>query len=180
MHGFRSSNLSVCSADETRLRLLLLLEQAELTVAEIQEILSMGQSRISTHLAQLKRAGLVSDRRAGKHIYYGLAPADDPADASRARLREIVAASAKEIPESATDRTALGLVLRKREDRAREYFNRLAGKFGRSYCPGRSLAGHGAHAPGAAAADGHRRSRRGRGHALATARAHGQAGHRGG
>jgi ubiquinone/menaquinone biosynthesis C-methylase UbiE/predicted transcriptional regulator len=128
-------------ADATRLRLLLLLEQAELTVAEIQEVLNMGQSRISTHLAQLKRAGLVSDRRAGKHIYYGLAPADDSADPARARLREIVAASAKEIAESATDRIALSLILRKREDRAREYFNRLAGKFGRSYCPGRSWQG---------------------------------------
>ena len=128
-------------ADETRLRLLLLLEQAELTVAEVQEILNMGQSRISAHLAQLKRAGLVQSRRAGKHIYYGLAPVADAADPTRARLREIVAASAKEIPESATDRVALGLVLRKREDRAREYFNRLAGKFGRSYCPGRSWQG---------------------------------------
>lgn len=128
-------------ADATRLRLLLLLEQAELTVAEIQEILNMGQSRISTHLAQLKRAGLVADRRAGKHIYYGLAPHGDETGPASARLREIVAASAKEIPESVTDRVALGLVLRKREDRAREYFNRLAGKFGRSYCPGRSWQG---------------------------------------
>ena len=128
-------------ADATRLRLLLLLEQAELTVAEIQEILAMGQSRISAHLAQLKRAGLVQSRRAGKHIYYGLAPVTDTADPTRTRLREIVAASAKEIAESATDRVALGLVLRKREDRAREYFNRLAGKFGRSYCPGRSWQG---------------------------------------
>lgn len=128
-------------ADATRLRLLLLLEQAELTVAEIQEILNMGQSRISTHLAQLKRAGLVADRRAGKHIYYGLASSGNETDPSSARLREIVAASAKEIPESVTDRVALGLVLRKREDRAREYFNRLAGKFGRSYCPGRSWQG---------------------------------------
>ena len=127
-------------ADATRLRLLLLLGQAELTVAEIQEILAMGQSRISTHLAQLKRAGLVRDRRAGKHIYYGLSPADD-SDPSGVRLREIVTASAREIPESATDRTSLSLVLRKREDRAREYFNRLAGKFGRSYCPGRSWQG---------------------------------------
>ncbi len=126
-------------ADATRLRLLLLLEQAELTVAEIQEILNMGQSRISTHLAQLKRAGLIRDRRAGKNVYYGLVPED----ASQARWREIVAASAREIPESTTDRTALGLVLRKREDRAREYFNRLAGKFGRSYCPGRSWQGLG-------------------------------------
>ena len=128
-------------ADGTRLRLLLLLEQAELTVAEIQEILNMGQSRISSHLAQLKSAGLVGARRAGKHIYYGAAPAEGAAETSRARLREIVAASADDVPESATDRVALGLVLRKREDRAREYFNRLAGKFGRSYCPGRSWQG---------------------------------------
>lgn len=125
-------------SDPTRLRLLLLLEQAELTVAEIQEILTMGQSRISAHLGQLKRAGLVRDRRAGKNIYYGLASGDDPADPAPARLREIVTATAKEIAESSQDRTALGLILRKREDKARDYFNRLAGKFGRSYCPGRS------------------------------------------
>jgi ArsR family transcriptional regulator len=125
-------------ADVTRLRLLLLLEQAELTVAEIQEILSMGQSRISTHLGQLKRAGMVRDRRSGKHIYYGLAPAETGGEPAAARLRELVTASRPEIPESAGDRVALGIVLRKREDRAREYFNRLAGKFGRSYCPGRS------------------------------------------
>lgn len=124
-------------ADATRLRLLLLLEQAELTVAEIQEILGMGQSRISTHLAQLRAAGLVRDRRAGKNIYYGPAPLE-PTDRSRARLREIVQASAGEIAESAQDRAALSLVLRKREDRARDYFNRIAGKYGRSHCPGRS------------------------------------------
>ena len=41
-------------------------------MAEFQEILGMGQSRISSHLAQLKRAGAVIDRRAGKHAYYGL------------------------------------------------------------------------------------------------------------
>ncbi|MBV9658724.1 MAG: metalloregulator ArsR/SmtB family transcription factor [Verrucomicrobia bacterium] len=129
-------------ADATRLRLLLLLEQAELTVAEIQEILGMGQSRISAHLAQLKRAGLVRDRRAGKNIYYGLVAAGATegavVDPNQARLRELIAASAQEIPESARDRTALALALRKREDRARDYFNRLAGKFGRAHCPGRS------------------------------------------
>ena len=64
-------NLLRSLADETRLRLLLLLEQEELSVAELQEILGMGQSRISAHLAQLKRAGLVEDRRSGKNVYYG-------------------------------------------------------------------------------------------------------------
>ncbi len=57
-------------ADPTRLRLILLLEQEELSVAELQDIMGMGQSRISSHLAQLKRAGVVIDRRAGKNVYY--------------------------------------------------------------------------------------------------------------
>ena len=56
--------------DINRLRMLLLLAREELSVAELQEILGMGQSSISTHLAQLKHAGLVEDRRAGKNIWY--------------------------------------------------------------------------------------------------------------
>src|SRR6516162_628093 len=123
-------------ADPTRLRLLLLLEQEELSVAELQEILGMGQSRISSHLAQLKRAGVVVDRRAGKNVYYGL---QNPSrNGARARVQELVQTVAREIPETARDRTALKLALRKRQDKAREYFDELAGKFGRSYVPGRS------------------------------------------
>ena len=56
--------------DTNRLRMLLLLAGEELSVAELQEILGMGQSTISTHLAQLKHAGLVEDRRTGKNIWY--------------------------------------------------------------------------------------------------------------
>jgi ubiquinone/menaquinone biosynthesis C-methylase UbiE/DNA-binding transcriptional ArsR family regulator len=61
------------AADPTRLRILMLLKAEELSVAELQEILTMGQSTISTHLSQLKQAGLVEDRRAGKNILYRLA-----------------------------------------------------------------------------------------------------------
>jgi len=129
-------NLLRVLADPTRLRLLLLLHEAELTVAELQEILGMGQSRISSHLAQLKRAGVVEDRRSGKHAYYGAAKSSQANGA--ARVTELVRTLAREIPESGEDRTALKLVLRKRQDKAREYFDALAGKFGRSYVPGRS------------------------------------------
>jgi len=129
-------NLLRLLADPTRLRLLLLLHEAELTVAELQEILGMGQSRISSHLAQLKRAGIVEDRRSGKHAYYGAAKSSQANGA--ARVTELVRTLAREIPESGQDRTALKLVLRKRQDKAREYFDALAGKFGRSYVPGRS------------------------------------------
>ena len=45
------------AGDPNRLRLMLLLEREELSVAELQEILGKGQSQISTHLAQLKQAG---------------------------------------------------------------------------------------------------------------------------
>ena len=57
-------------SDPIRLRLLLLLVEEELTVAELQEILGLAQSRISTSLAQLKREDLVRDRRVGKNIFY--------------------------------------------------------------------------------------------------------------
>ena len=95
----------------------------------------MGQSRISSHLAQLKGAKLVRDRRAGKNIYYGLVDEND------GPFQEIIAASAAEIPEARHDLAALKLLRRKRQDKARDYFNKLAGKFGRSYCPGRSWKG---------------------------------------
>ena len=130
-------NLLRLVADPTRLRLLLLLEEAELSVAELQEILGMGQSRISSHLAQLKRARMVADRRSGKNVYYGL-PKRAGRNGARARMNEIVRTLARELPETSRDRTALKLVLRKRQDKAREYFDELAGKFGRSYVPGRS------------------------------------------
>jgi ubiquinone/menaquinone biosynthesis C-methylase UbiE/biotin operon repressor len=123
-------------ADPTRLRLLLLLEQEELSVAELQQILGMGQSRISSHLAQLKRAGVVEDRRAGKNVYYGAS--QNGQDSRRARIAELTRTLARELPETSRDRTSLKLVLRKRQDKAREYFDELAGKFGRRYCPGRS------------------------------------------
>ena len=112
-----------------------ILQAEELSVAEIQEILGMGQSRISTHLAQLKRAGLVQDRRVGKNIYYSwtaAGPIKEP------ELRSIIRLAIADLPEAITDQSSLQHVIAKRKNRTREYFNKLAGKFGRSYCPGRS------------------------------------------
>jgi ubiquinone/menaquinone biosynthesis C-methylase UbiE len=112
-----------------------ILQAEELSVAEIQEILGMGQSRISTHLAQLKRAGLVQDRRVGKNIYYSwtaAGPIKEP------ELRSIVRLAVADLSEAVSDQSSLQHVIAKRKNRTREYFNKLAGKFGRSYCPGRS------------------------------------------
>ncbi len=122
-------------ADPTRLRLLLLLREEELSVVEIQEIFGMGQSRISTHLAHLKAAGLVQDRRAGKNIYY-LAPREPLGP-----FAGVISASAAELPEARQDLAALKLIRRRRQDKAREYFNKMAGRFDRAACPGRSWKG---------------------------------------
>ena len=121
-------------SNSTRIRLMALLEPGELSVAEIQEVLGMGQSRISTHLAQLKRAGVVQSRRVGKNIYYSWASAASFPE----ELKKLVHLAAAQTPEAASDNSGLQHVMTKRRDHAREYFNRLAGKFGRSHCPGRS------------------------------------------
>ncbi len=107
-------------------------------MAELQKILGMGQSRISSHLAQLKRAGVVEDRRSGKNVYYGLTANGAQERRPARKVSELIRVLAREMPETARDRTALQLTLRKRRDKAREYFDELAGKFGRSYVPGRS------------------------------------------
>jgi ArsR family transcriptional regulator len=121
------------AADPNRLRLLLLLEQEELSVAELQEILAKGQSQISTHLAQLKQAGLVDDRRTGKNAFYRLnAPPE---------LMDLLRKATGEVPEVEQDQQAMRVTLRKRQDKMRRYFDELAGKFGRQYVPGRSWKG---------------------------------------
>jgi len=123
-------------ADDTRLRILLLLQQEELSVAELQEILGLGQSRISSHLAQLRAAQLVSDRRAGKHIYYTI-----NAKGFALEVATVLSAAAAEVIEVRADARGLEVLRRKRADLSREYFNRMAGRFGRTYCPGRTWQG---------------------------------------
>ena len=128
-------------SDPSRLRVFLLLEREELSVAELQEILSKGQSQISTQLAQLKQAGLVEDRRTGKNIFYRL-KTPRKADARWLdQLKLTLHGAAAEVPETERDTEALGLILRKRQDHIRAYFDELAGKFGRHYVPGRSWQG---------------------------------------
>jgi ArsR family transcriptional regulator len=117
-------------ADPTRLRMLLLLQNQALSVAELQEILGMGQSRISTQLSLLKQEGLVTDQRSGKNNIY---QAELPQE-----LLSLAKQAAEELPECPKDLSALRHLIRKRKDKARTYFDELAGKFGKSYVPGRS------------------------------------------
>jgi ArsR family transcriptional regulator len=117
-------------SDPTRLRILMLVDEESLSVADLQEILGMGQSRISTQLSQLKTAGLVSDERSGKNNMYSCTASPD--------LLEVTRLAAIEVPEVTEDQSALRHLLRKRRDTARAYFDELAGRFGKDYVPGRS------------------------------------------
>ena len=123
------------AAEPSRLRILLLLKEEELSVAELQEILTMGQSSISTHLSQLKQAELVEDRRTGKNNLYRL-PAASPAGGGP--LEEILAQAQQEIPEAAADRAAMRRVVKKRQDKMRAFFDEMAGRLGKDYVPGKS------------------------------------------
>jgi ubiquinone/menaquinone biosynthesis C-methylase UbiE/biotin operon repressor len=121
------------AADPTRLRILLLLEEEELSVAELQETLTLGQSTISSHLAQLKQAGLVEDRKAGKSSLYRLV-----VGGGDGVLTAMLALADKEIPEAATDQAAMRRVVKKRQERMRTFFDAMAGRLGKDYVPGKS------------------------------------------
>ena len=120
--------------DANRVRVLRLLDREELSVAELQEILGMGQSRISMQLAQLKGGGFVELRRVGqKNLYKAATP-----PGMLALVQDVLARSQAEIAQSAHDDEALRLLLEKRSDALKTHFDELAGKFGRDYVPGRS------------------------------------------
>lgn len=122
-------------ADPTRSRMLHLLHRGELAVGELQEILGLPQSRISTHLALLRKAQLVNDRRDGKKSFYSLAR-DLPVSVAGI-VDAALAASARE-PKSAADQRSLQRIIEKRRQKAEQHFNLVADRLGRNYCPGRS------------------------------------------
>jgi ArsR family transcriptional regulator len=122
-------------ADPTRARILQLLQRGDLAVGELQEILGLPQSRISTHLALLRKAGLAHDRRDGKKSFYS--PARDLPAGVAAIVEAALAASAKEA-KFASDQRALQRIVEKRRQKAEQHFNLVADRLGRNYCPGRS------------------------------------------
>jgi ArsR family transcriptional regulator len=120
-------------ADSNRLRILLLLQKEELSVAELQEIMGQGQSTISTHLSQLKQAELVEDRRTGKNNLYRLTTGD-----AHKLVTPLLEEARREIPESRGDQVAMRRALKKRLDRTRGFFDSVAGRLGMDYVPGKS------------------------------------------
>ncbi len=92
----RLENLFLALSDKTRLRLLALMVDGEVPVGDLVESLGDSQPKISRHLAYLRSAGLVSTRRDGKWIYYGIEAQTDAAVARvlDATLRSILSDAA--------------------------------------------------------------------------------------
>jgi ArsR family transcriptional regulator len=120
-------------SDPTRVRLLALLEREELTVAELSAVLRLAQPRVSTHLAKLKEADLVRDRRAGVSAYYRInSDLGAKPTALLHALRENVDDSLIE-----DDARRLPTILANRA-RAEGWADSVAGDMERHYSPGRT------------------------------------------
>ena len=121
-------------ADTSRVRLLALLVDEELTVAELSTITRLKQPRVSTHLSKLKEAGLVMDRRSGVAAYYR-ATAEDWPPATRALWGSLRThtADAVLIEDQARRQQVLDARLG-----ASSWADTVAGDMERHYSPGRS------------------------------------------
>jgi ArsR family transcriptional regulator len=120
-------------SDPTRVRLLALLEREELTVAELSAVLRLAQPRVSTHLAKLKEADLVRDRRAGVSAYY--------------RINSELGAKPATLLRALRDNTHDGLIdddarrlptILAQRARAEGWADSVAGDMERHYSPGRT------------------------------------------
>ena len=121
-------------SDSTRLRMLRLLSQAEVSVAELQEILEMGQSRISSHLSLLRRYEMVADRKEGKKTFYTL----HLGDFKHFELVKLALEVDSDEEFWETDHSALQRIIERRRRASEQYFDEVAGRLGKNYVPGRS------------------------------------------
>ncbi len=100
-------NLLKATADESRLRILFLLEEGERCVCEIQEALGLAQSTVSRHLQVLEEVGIIQSRRQGLWKYYRFRELPPPA---AQLLLALVRQEARQLPEAAEMKERLGAV----------------------------------------------------------------------
>lgn len=129
-----STQLCRLFADGTRLRLLLLLEEQALSVAELTRITELAQSRVSTHLGKLRDAGLVVDKRSGTSVLYQLNTKDTPDS-----TRELWQTLRQHLDESELerDREQMREILRQRSHH-QTWADSVAGRMKNQYSPGRT------------------------------------------
>lgn len=109
------------AAEETRLRILLLLREGELSVSDLTDILGQSQPRISRHLKVLVEAGLVARHREGSWAFFRLAEG-----AASGSVQGLLAALDRDDPRVAEDRDRLASARARRSEAAQTFFARLA------------------------------------------------------
>ncbi|MDE2579485.1 MAG: metalloregulator ArsR/SmtB family transcription factor [Hyphomicrobiales bacterium] len=115
------------AGEETRLRILMLIAEMELTVSELVAILGQSQPRVSRHLKLLLEAGLAERRREGAWAFFRAAQEGPGAEAARAILARLDPAD----PTLAADRERLSEIRRSRADHAARYFAQHAAQWDR-------------------------------------------------
>jgi len=123
--SFRPADAFRALADETRLRLLLILYRIELNVNEIVETMAMGQSRISRHLKILADAGLLRARRDGLWIFYRTQASGEAADFMNAMVPFL-----SEREPFASDRQRAETIQADRDRQRQRFFDSVAGNWG--------------------------------------------------
>ena len=111
-------------SDETRLRILSALKEAELAVGELQKILGLGQSTLSTQLGLLKEQDLVANRKEGQKVLYRI-PRNGHED-PKMDILDNALLSAPAAKWYARDLRGLKKALEERSERSREFFNTQA------------------------------------------------------
>ena len=126
--GFDPLNAALKAAGEvTRLRMLALLGEAELTVSDLTDILRQSQPRISRHLKLLAEAGLIERFREGTWAFFRLAEHGGGAQVARSLLNQLNPAD----PTIARDRDKLAAVRATRAAAAQAYFRAHAAEWDR-------------------------------------------------
>src|SRR5689334_12796147 len=126
--SFETLNAALKAAGEaTRLRILALVAEAELTVSELTTILRQSQPRISRHLRLLAEAGLVERFREGSWAFFRAAERGAPAELAR----ELIARLDADDATIARDRERLVAVRTERSNQAQAYFRRHAAQWDR-------------------------------------------------
>lgn len=108
-------------SDEMRLKILLLLDQAEFTVNEIKDILDIHQSNASRHLAKLSACNLLKDRRDGIKAYYGLS--DDLYLSNR--ILSIIRDAYENLPDKDIIKCHAAQALQERNDKTKGQIHKL-------------------------------------------------------
>jgi ubiquinone/menaquinone biosynthesis C-methylase UbiE len=115
------------AAEATRLRLLALIAEAELTVSDLTAILRQSQPRLSRHLRLLAEAGLVQRHREGSWAFFRLGEGGTAADIARSLIARLDPSD----PVLARDRDRLAAVRAARAAAAQNYFRRHAAEWDR-------------------------------------------------